>query len=86
MPGAEGSISGEVATPENGLPTKIIVERAPSSAPALPNRASKPLTVAAIARTVRLSAAALDHQSPATTSSQVWMDQGRGGAAQRARR
>ena len=65
-----GSISGEVATPENGLPMNIIVS-APSATPALPNRASSPATVAAMASTVRLSAAALAHQSPPTTSSQL---------------
>ena len=36
-----GSISGEAATPENGLPTKIIVS-APSAMPALPSSASSP--------------------------------------------
>ena len=64
-------MSGEVATPENGLPMKTIVS-APSARPALPSSACRPVTVAAIARTVRLSAALLAKKSPPMTSSQLW--------------
>ena len=75
-PAAVGSISGPVATPENGLPISTMVSAA-SAAPALPSSVSSPATRAAMASTVRLSAPALTSQSPPIDVEPALDDRGR---------
>jgi tetratricopeptide (TPR) repeat protein len=71
-PVGSGSISGPDDAPANGLPMRII-SSAPVVAPIVPNSASRPATVAAMARIVSVSTAELAAQLPSTTPSQLWI-------------